>query len=99
VGAVVTGAGIDVLPTQRVIVPEFTANRVTEYDADGRVVWRAAVEGPVSAVRLPDGHTLVGCRRDRGSSSFVYVAAELDREGKEISQVQAEEALLQVRRY
>jgi HEAT repeats/PQQ-like domain len=99
VGAPVLGAGIDVLPTQRVIVPEFSANRVTEYDADGGVVWRATVEGPVSVVRLPDGHTLVACRRESRSSSLLYVAVELDRDGKEISQVQAEDALLQVRRH
>ena len=50
---------------RRVLVPCFGQDSVREYDADGRLLWEAALPGPVSAERLPDGHTLVGCTPPR----------------------------------
>jgi hypothetical protein len=71
-----SGGRIEVLPGGRVLLPEMAHNRVVEYDAAGRVVWEAAVEQPVAAVRLPNGHTLVtSMNHQRG-------AVELDRSGR-----------------
>ena len=83
--------GIDVLPNKRVLVPCFGEDRVTEYDAAGRVLWEAAVPGPASAERLPDGHTLVGCT---APSQVV----ELDRTGRVVWQHESERAILQATR-
>src|SRR5205085_10894555 len=52
-----SGGRIEVLPGGRVLVPEMAHNRVVEYDASGRIVWEAAVDQPVAAMRLPNGHT------------------------------------------
>jgi hypothetical protein len=71
-----SGGRVEVLPGERVLLPEMAHNRVVEYDANGRVVWEAAVEQPVAAVRLPNGHTLVtSMNPQRG-------AVELDRSGR-----------------
>jgi hypothetical protein len=53
------GGRIEVLPNGNVLVPMKDANKVVEYDADGRPIWEATVEEPIAAVRLPNGHTLV----------------------------------------
>jgi hypothetical protein len=73
-----SGGRIDVLPNGHVLVPENRNNRVAEYDGQGKVVWEAAVETPISASRLPDGHTLVT------SMNPLRGAVELDKEGKEL---------------
>jgi HEAT repeat protein len=75
-----SGGRIDVTPAGNVVVPEADANRVAEYDAQGKVVWEATCEQPVAAVRLPNGNTLV--------TSFLpdQGAAELDRAGKKVWQ-------------
>ncbi|MCI0461959.1 MAG: HEAT repeat domain-containing protein [Gemmataceae bacterium] len=60
VGLVYTlGGNIDVLPSGRVLVPEYNENRVIEYDREGKPGWSVRVNSPTSAVRLPNGHTLV----------------------------------------
>jgi hypothetical protein len=53
------GGNIDVLPGGRVLVPEYRKNKVVEYDTAGKAVWEASVSRPTSAVRLPNGNTLV----------------------------------------
>jgi HEAT repeat protein len=52
--------GIDILPNDHVILPNYNTHRVVEYDGDGKVVWSANVQTPISATRLPNGNTLVG---------------------------------------
>jgi hypothetical protein len=69
------GLGIDVLPSGRVLVPEFGNDRVVEYDAAGKVIWEATVARPDSAVRLPSGNTLIASGREGR-------LVELDRNGK-----------------
>jgi hypothetical protein len=59
VGRCQTFAGIDVLPSGRILIPEPLDNRVSEYDADGQRTWSVPVEYPTSATRLPNGHILV----------------------------------------
>jgi HEAT repeat protein len=89
-GPHVMGTGIDVTRNRRVLVPCFGQDRVAEYDADGRLLWETAVPGPVSAERLPDGHTLVGCTPPR--------VIELDRVGQVVWQYQPDRALVQATR-
>jgi hypothetical protein len=70
----VMAAGIDVLPTRRVVVPDRAGNRVVEYDCEGHEIWQAAVRAPTAARRLPDGHTVV-------SSAARGEVVEVDRGG------------------
>ncbi|HXG12586.1 MAG TPA: HEAT repeat domain-containing protein [Gemmataceae bacterium] len=67
--------GIHFLPNDRVLVPEYNANRVAEYNAEGKRVWEAAVPMPSSVQRLPNGNTLV-------SSAAGQRIVELNRAGK-----------------
>lgn len=72
-----SGGRIDVLPNGNVLIPEMGNNRVAEHDADGKVVWEAAVEQPIAAIRLPGGTTLI-------TSMNQNRALEVDRTGKEV---------------
>ncbi|HJT79536.1 MAG TPA: PQQ-binding-like beta-propeller repeat protein, partial [Gemmataceae bacterium] len=85
------GSNIDVLPNGRILVPQFSNNRVVEFDPDGKVVWEAAVASPHSVQRLPNGNTLVG-------SMILQRAVELDRSGKEVWEYKADGRLMRVRR-
>jgi HEAT repeat protein len=89
-GPHVMGTGIDVTLNKRVLVPCFGQGCVREYDIDGRLLWEAAAPGPVSAERLPDGHTLVACSPPR--------VVELDRGGKIDWQYQPNRPLVQATR-
>jgi hypothetical protein len=53
------GGGIDLLPSGRILIPEYRTNRVAEYAPDGKLTWQASVRFPTSASRLPNGNTLV----------------------------------------
>jgi HEAT repeat protein len=70
----------EVLPKGGVLVPSTWQNKVTEYDADGKVVWEASVVQPMSASRLPNGHTLVSVQQWPGK------LIELDRAGKAVAE-------------
>jgi HEAT repeat protein len=74
-GAIYYLGHIDVLPNDHVVIPVFSFNKVTEFDANGKEVWTASVTQPVSAKRLPNGNTLV-------SSFNPGKVVELDRAGK-----------------
>jgi outer membrane protein assembly factor BamB len=63
------------LPNDRWIFPSWNANKVTEYDKDGKVLWEANVNRPSSVRRLPNGNTLV-------STITPWKVVELDRAGK-----------------
>jgi hypothetical protein len=73
-----SGGRIDVLANGHVLIPENNNNRVLEYDAQGKVVWEAAVTQPIIALRLPNGNTLVTTMNTQKG------AVELDRDGKEV---------------
>jgi hypothetical protein len=59
----ITGLGmpLDVqrLPRDRVLVAEHGANRVTERDSKGVVVWEHRIAAPLSAQRLANGNTFI----------------------------------------
>lgn len=63
---------IDILPGHRIVLP--LADKVAEFDKEGRIVWQAA-RPAVSALRLPNGNTLVA------SGPRV---SEIDRTGLEV---------------
>jgi HEAT repeat protein len=67
--------GAEILPNDHVVVAAWNMNKVSELDLAGKVVWEAAVQGPMSVSRLPNGNTLVA------SNNFMRVS-ELDRTGK-----------------
>lgn len=71
------GGNIDLLPGDRVLVPEQNNNRVVEYDAEGKIRWQAQTTKPTSAVRLPNGNTLVVSMSGREIK-------ELNRDGREV---------------
>jgi hypothetical protein len=71
------GGNIDLLPDGRVLVPEFSHNRVAEYDPDGNLRWQVKVRFPISAVRLPNGNTLVVSMADQR-------VVEFTRDGREV---------------
>jgi hypothetical protein len=68
-------SGIDVTPRGRVIVPQHNANKVAEYDTDGKVVWEADAPQITTATQLANGHVLVASYNNQN-------VTEIDRHGK-----------------
>lgn len=61
---------------------------VREYSPEGKVVWEvAAAGGPHSAVRFPNGNTLISCG-DRPGGNRVF---EVDAQGKTVWEVKADD--------
>jgi hypothetical protein len=76
------------LPNGHYLVAHYGEQAVREYDAEGKTVLTLpATGGPHSAVRLPNGHTLVSCG-DMPGGSRVF---EADASGKTVWQVQGDE--------
>jgi hypothetical protein len=65
-----------VLPGQRVLIAEYGANRVTERDFQGKILWSKQVGHPVNVQRLPNGNTFI--------ATFQGPILEVDRAGKDI---------------
>jgi hypothetical protein len=72
------------LPGERVLIAEHDANRVTERNRKGEILWEKVLtgpdqtpEGPLVAQRLPNGNTFIATERR---------LLEVDREGKELFQ-------------
>jgi hypothetical protein len=83
---------VELLPSGRYLVAQYSANKVIELDADGRVHWQVSVTTPSSASRLPNGHVLVSSMDGRR-------LVEFNREGKEVWQMKAQGRPFLVRRY
>ena len=73
-----SGGRVEVLPNGNVLIPENENNRLVELDAQGKVVAVIAIEQPIAAVRLSNGHTLITTMLPQRG------AVELDRQGKEV---------------
>jgi HEAT repeat protein len=54
---------VQALAGGRVLVAEYTGQRVTERDRRGRVLWEYRLDSPVSCCRLPGGNTLLATTR------------------------------------
>ncbi len=80
IGVVSTPLGFNAhfLPKGGVIVPDYSNNKVREYDASGKMTWEATVTLPGSVVRMSNGNTLVATR---GSNHLI----EINKAGKEVS--------------
>jgi hypothetical protein len=79
-----------VLPGGRVLIAEQGANRVTERDVKGTILWQRAFPQPVACQRLPNGNTLLVGRGQ---------LLELDKAGKEVRQhMQPQQDVLTARR-
>jgi HEAT repeat protein len=72
--------GVDVLPNGHVLVPAQWMNRVMEYDAEGKIVFDAAVNQPTAACRMANGHVLVAPQQ------WPSKVVELDPSGKQVSE-------------
>jgi HEAT repeat protein len=76
-----TLGGFDVLPNGHILAPQYSFNKVVEYDTNGKQVWSASTPRmPTSASRLPNGRTLVACQ----DNFMKGVVVELDRNGKKV---------------
>jgi outer membrane protein assembly factor BamB len=83
---------MDVLPNGHVLVPQFPANRVVEFDGNGKEVWQANAAMPTAVTRLPNGNTLVASLNTRQ-------VVELNHAGREVWSYTAEaQMLFQARR-
>jgi HEAT repeat protein len=91
VGQVLTRGGLDLLPDGGAVVAQVYANKVVEYNRDGKAVWEAAVEHPTSVVRLRNGHTLVAAWN-------TGQVVELDRAGKAVWQYKVQGEMSRARR-
>jgi hypothetical protein len=65
-----------VLPGNRVLIAECRANRVTERDFKGNILWQKQVPMPINVQRLPNGNTFI--------ATYQGAIREVDRAGKEI---------------
>ena len=64
------------LPNNRIIVAEYTGNKVTERDLKGSVIWTKQLNGnPHNIQRLPNGHIFIATNMQ---------IVEVDRNGKEV---------------
>lgn len=77
------GGNIEVLSGGRILVPAYRENRIIEYNWEGKELWSAHVNQPISATRLPGGNTLV-------VSLGQLRVVEIDRHGKEVSTLSVE---------
>jgi HEAT repeat protein len=70
----------EVLPGNRLLIPEHIGHRVTERDFRGKILWEYKIPSPVNCQRLPNGNTFI--------SSTLYVV-EVDRAKKEVLKINA----------
>mgnify|MGYP000734194395 CR=1 FL=1 len=71
------------------LVTLYGGEKVVEYDATGQAVREIpAPGGPHSAVRLPNGHTLIACGDKGGKGGNVF---EVDAEGRKVWSVERDE--------
>ncbi|HEY7327491.1 MAG TPA: HEAT repeat domain-containing protein [Gemmataceae bacterium] len=67
---------VQLLPgEERVLIAEYNANRVSERNLKGEIVWQMPVNGPLVAQRLPNGNTFI---------AMVNQLIEVDKDGKEV---------------
>jgi hypothetical protein len=63
------------LPGERVLAAEHNANRVTERNKKGEVLWQKDIDNPLVAQRLPNGNTFIATKT---------LLTEITKEGKEV---------------
>jgi HEAT repeat protein len=79
----ISGAGgptdARVLPGNRVLIAEYGADRLTERDFKGNILWERRIANPVNVQRFANGNTFVG--------TLNGPIVELDRSGKEVRSI------------
>jgi HEAT repeat protein len=79
-----------VLPGERVLVAEYSGQRVTERNLKGEVLWQKALTSwPLAAERLSNGHTFIVCRNQ---------LLEVDRSGREVLAVMRPNDIMSARK-
>ena len=80
---IITNAGgptdARILPGNRVLIAEYGADRITERDFSGKILWEKRIPNPVNVQRLANGNTFV--------STFNGPIYEFDRSGTEVSHI------------
>jgi hypothetical protein len=66
---------VQLLPGDRVLAAEHNANRVTERNRKGEVLWQKDIDSPLVAQRLPNGNTFIATRT---------TILEVTKDGKEV---------------
>jgi HEAT repeat protein len=79
VGRATTTGCLDILPSGHVLVAQYLASKVAEYDLSGRKLWEFRVKKPIGAAGLPNGNVLV-------ASQAAPQVLEIDRSGKVVWQ-------------
>jgi len=69
------------LPGDRVLIAEHNANRVTERNRKGVVLWQKQIASPLVAQRLPNGHTFIATQSNQVQPPAPQLV-EVDRDGK-----------------
>ena len=69
------------LPGDRVLIAEHNANRVTERNRKGMVLWQKQIASPLVAQRLPNGHTFIATQSIQ-LQQLAPQLVEVDRDGK-----------------
>ena len=69
---------LQMLPGDRFLVAEYNANKGTERNIKGEVLWEREAVSPQMAQRLPNGNTVIG-----NDSEFI----EVDRQGKLVNRI------------
>jgi outer membrane protein assembly factor BamB len=85
-------AGVEPLPGDRFLVALHDTGRVIEIDADGKILWECKARSATSAVRLPNGNTLITCLNEK-------TVLEVDRDGKEVWKLTLDGKAFNARRY
>jgi hypothetical protein len=83
---------VEQLSADRFLIAPYRSNKVMEIDSAGKVLWECATQTPMSALRLPNGNTLVG-------SNMGKAVIEYDRGGKEVWKLEVDGNVRCVRRY
>jgi HEAT repeat protein len=85
-------AHVELLPNGRYLVSQYSANKVIELDATGKVHWQVTVTTPSSASQLPNGNILVSSMDARRVVIF-------NRAGKEVWSQKTQGRPFLVKRY
>lgn len=80
IGGLLLPSDAVVVPGNRVLVAEYLANRVTERDLTGKILWQKNINEPNGVQRLPNGNTFLVSRQG--------AILEVDRAGKEVYRLQ-----------
>jgi hypothetical protein len=72
-----------ILPDERVLIAEFSANRVTERDLKGKVLWEVSLpRPPISVQRLANGNTFIALYYTPTNGGMMM---EVDQTGKTVA--------------